>query len=257
MLLNLESSVIVSPCPLLPAEVAEDFLPQAFMPVPRDSAWVPLELDLAGHLDSRGEFDLAKLEAALRLCVDEGERLHDSTEWAGPLLEYDSWLNRRLAIAVRGIGDVVAIRGDDPATLNVLRELEQLVEWVCRTLHQYSQSLAAGRNWCPAIDQAGALTSKIGLSKRWSGHWKRAVQSVAVRHRNLTTISPWDVFPRGKRAEMRYSDLLPLTRFADSLSFQCETDISGWNANEFKGFQERVSAIARSGRGAGLIAKQV
>jgi len=65
------------------------------------------------------------------------------------------------------------------------------------------------------------------------------------------------VSPRGKPADLRYADLLPLTRYADSLSFQRDVGIAHWNVNEFKSFCERVSAIRHCNGGAGLVAKQV
>jgi len=257
MLLNLEHPVVASRCPLLAAEKAPDFLPQVCMPVPRNSAWVPLELDLLHYTNNDGQIREAELIVAMHNLVDEGDRLHDQIEWSAPVIEYDSWLNRRLAIAVRGLGDIVSKRDADPGSLDVLRDMEQLAQWVCETVHQRSRSLAAGSNWCPALDKAGALVLEKGRSTRWRRRWRKAVQSVAVRHRNLTTMSPWDVFPRGKPADLRYADLLPLLRFADSLSFQCDASIRRWNANEFNSFRERVSAIARTGRGAGLVAEQV
>jgi hypothetical protein len=94
-------------------------------------------------------------------------------------------------------------------------------------------------------------------SGAWERRWKKALRDVAVRHLNLTTISPWDVFPREKQADLRYADLLPLMRFADSLAFQCNVSIAHWNVNEFNGFYERVSAIVRSNGAAGLVAKQL
>jgi len=195
------------------------------------------------------------LEEALIAAVDDGERLHDQTVWSEPLIEYDSWLNRRLAIALRGWGDIVDLRGTDPGSLESLREMEQLAEWCCLTLHARSRQMAEQRSWCPALDEAGALVGQ--QSRSWGRRWKKAIQSVAVRHRNLTTISPWDVFPRESEADLRYANLLPLTRFADSLSFQRDVSIAHWNVNEFKGFYERVSAIRRCNGGAGLVAKQV
>ena len=200
---------------------------------------------------------MADLESALAACVDNGDRLHDQTDWAEPLIEYDSWLNRRLAIALRGWGDIVERRGADPGSLQTLREMEELAEWACQTLHNRSRHLALQSNWCPALDEAGALVMQKKQSRAWGRRWKKALQDVAIRHRNLTSISPWDVFPRGKQADLRYADLLPLTRFADSLSFQRDVSIAHWNANDFKGFYERVLAIVRCNGGAGFVAKQV
>lgn len=227
------------------------------MPVPSHSAWIPLELDLSAYAGPKGDLSMTELESALIACVDDGDRLHDQTEWPEPLIEYDSWLNRRLAIALRGWGDIVRKKGSDPFSLQTLREMEQLAEWACLTLHNRSRHLALHNNWCPALDEAGALVMQKKQSRAWGRRWKKAVQDVAVRHRNLTTISPWDVFPRQKQADLRYADLLPLTRFADSLSFQRDVSISHWNVNDFKGFYERVAAIVRCSSDAALVAKQV
>ena len=87
--------------------------------------------------------------------------------------------------------------------------------------------------------------------------WQRAVGSNAIRHRNLLTLSPWDVFPREQPADYRYVNLLPLLACANSVSFRRDVDICHWNVKEFKGFFERVSAILRSSGETRLIAKQV
>lgn len=257
MFLLVEPSVVTSPCPLLPAETADEFLPAACMPVPRGSAWIAMELNLADYAERNGDVRQGELQKALHACVDDGDILHDQTDWGEACMKRDSWLNRRLAIAVRGWGDLVALRGDDPGSLHTLRAMEDLAEWVCATVHTRSRQLAAQSAWCPALDEAGKRMLQNGSSCRWRSRWKRAVASVAVRHRNLTTMSPWDIFPANQPADLRYIDLLPLTRFADSLSFQREVTIKHWDASDFKGFHEHVSAIVRCNRGAGLIAKQV
>lgn len=257
MFLVLEPSVVTSRCPLLEAEVAKDFLPQVCMRVPTGSAWIPHEFDLACYANDAGEISESIVASALVNCVNRLDKLHDKTQWPEPSIEYDSWLNRRLAIVLRGWGDIVARRGADPKALATLREMEALAEWICSLLHQRSQELARTGSWCPALDEAGALLSKNRHFRPWGRRWKKAIREVAVRHRNLTTISPWDVFPRGKSANLDYSNLLPLMRFADSLSFQRDVSISHWNVNDFKGFYERVAAIVRCNEGRGLVAKQV
>ncbi|MCH9695140.1 MAG: hypothetical protein K0U72_11585 [Gammaproteobacteria bacterium] len=250
-------SFVSSRCPLLAQEEAVGFLPSVHMPVPRDSAWVPMQVDLYGFLSHNGDIDLPALEQAVASAVDNGDALHDVTEWREPLIEYDSWLNRRLAIVIRGWGDIVAARGADPRALATLRDMEQLAEHVCLSAHTRSMQLAISDEWCPALDEAGAEVLHKRQSHDWNLRWREAVAAVAVRHRNLTTMSPWDVFPRGKRADLSYQDLLPLMRFADSLSFQCDVSISHWNANEFKGFRRRAEAVLQCNSGAGFVAKQV
>ncbi len=257
MYLPFESSVVTSPCPLLPPESAEEFLPSACMTVPKNSAWVAMQVNVVDYASPSGEIDEAALTSALRRCVDEGDREHDEADWREPLVEYDSWLNRRLAIALRGWGDLVAMRGEDPGDIATLRRLEELARWMIEILCSRSRALANGSNWCPALDEAGARVVSKSAGPGWRFRWRRAILDVAVRHRNLTTMSPWDVFPRQNPADLRYADLLPLLRFADSLSFQRDVSISRWNANDFKGFHERVGAILRCNNGAGLVAKQV
>jgi hypothetical protein len=257
MFLVIEPAVVNSPCPLLAAEVAADFSPEVCMRIPRHSAWVAQEVDLSLYLDDSGNILEPALKSALISCVDDGDRQHDQTEWLEPLVEYDSWLNRRLAIALRGWGDIVEKRKADPCSLRTLRDIEETAEWACCTLYARSRELALHGNWCPALDEAGASVVHKRRSRAWGRRWKSAVQEVAVRHRNLTTISPWDVFPRGKNADLQYRDLLPILRFADSLSFQRDVTISHWNVNDFKGFYDNVAAIVRCNGGAGLVAKQV
>jgi len=257
MFLVIPSAVVASPCPLLPDEPAAEFSPQVCMQVPSHSAWIPLEMDMAAYADDSGQLSMADLERALVACVDNGDQLHDQTNWAEPLIEYDSWLNRRLAIALRGFGDIADRRRADPGSLQTLRDMEELAEWACQVLYNRSRYLARKSNWCPALDEAGALVLQKKQSRLWGRRWKKALREVAVRHRNLSTISPWDVFPREKQADLRYADLLPLTRFADSLAFQSDVSIAHWNVNDFNGFYERVSAIVRSNGAAGLVAKRV
>ena len=212
---------------------------------------------MAAYADEKGQLSMSDLESALVACVDHGDQLHDQTDWPEPKIEYDSWLNRRLAIALRGWGDIAERRSADPGLLQTLRDMEELVEWACQVLHSRSRYLARKSSWCPALDEAGALVMQTTQSRAWGRRWKKALRNVAVRHRNLTTISPWDVFPREKQADLAYADLLPLMRFADSLSFQRDVSISHWNINDFNGFYERVSAIVRCNGDAGLVAKQV
>ena len=257
MYFELEHAVVSSPCPLLAPERAEEFLPAACMAVPKNSAWIALQLDLSEFLTSENRIDRQALRHSLQDCVERGDRLHDETEWEAPTVQYDSWRNRRLAIALRGWGDIVERQALDPQAIETRYRLERLAGWVCAELHARSRELANGRNWCPAIEEAGTRVLQNDASRLWRWRWTRAIAEVAVRHRNLTTISPWDLFPRQRPADLRFADLLPLVRFADSLSFQRDVDISHWKASEFKAFRQRVAAELRCHNGAGLIAKRV
>jgi len=248
-------TVVSSPCPLLAEETADTVCSATGMQVPQASAWVPFEVDLSHFLNSNGDIRLQALEKALTECVDKGEQHHDACRWGATSLKYDSWLNRRLAVAIRGWGGVVQRRGDDPRRFRTLRELLELAEFVTATLVTRSRALAEQRGHCPALDVTD--THLAGSGPEMRARWRRAVDDTALRHRNLTMMSPWDVFPAGEPADLAYVDLLPLLRCANCVSFQRGVDISHWNVNEFRRFYERISAILQGGSDAGLIAKQV
>ncbi len=248
-------TVVSSPCSLLAEEHADTLCLSTGMQVPLSSAWVSRQVDLASFVLANGEIRLAALEKALVECVDSGEAMHDAAGWDNPALQSDSRLNRRLAIAVRGWGAVAALRGADPGEFATLTALEQLARHVRAILESRSRELAIEHGHCPVLDLEGMRIGRY--SDELMSRWQNALESSAVRHRNLLMMSPWDVFPHGQPADLRYMDLLPLLRCANSLSFQRDVDIGHWNVNEFRGFYERVSAILTQGDGTGLIAKQV
>jgi len=248
-------AVVSSPCPLLPDESANAVLVATLTQVPSDSAWIPLELDLAAYLRSDGSVRQSSLDAALRGMVEEGERCHDVARWDSPTQHRDSWLNRRLSVFVRGWGDLVALRRDDPASLDTLQELRALADHVATVLADASRQLANQNGYCPSLDAGGARVLQHG--SEMNARWRRAIVENALRHRNLLTLSPWDVFPRHEPADVRYTNLLPILNCANSVSFRRDVDIRHWNVKEFKGFYDRVSAILRCNRDLPVVAKQV
>lgn len=248
-------TVVSSPCPLLAEENADAILPSSGIQVPRNSAWIPLQVDIMRFARRNGDIRLAALENALNSCVDKGDLLHDTRDWVSPLESHDSWLNRRLAVAIRGWGDLVRLRRADPGALRTLHELEELADFIGKTLRARSRAQARERGYCPAVDVAGTRISKSDAEI--GQRWRRAVSRTALRHRNLTTMSAWDVFPRNRSADPRYIDLLPLLRCANCVSFRRDVDIANWNMSDYRRFYERVSAVLRRKLDAGQIAKQV
>lgn len=248
-------AVVSSPCPLLPDEVANAMLVATLTQVPSDSAWVPLEVDLAAYIRSDGSLRRRSLDAALRGKVEEGDRRHDETRWENIAQHRDSWLNRRLSVFVRGWGDLVALRRADPESLQTLQELRRLADHVLTVLAESSRRLANQDGYCPALDVAGARVLQHG--REMNARWRSAVMDNALRHRNLLTLSPWDVFPRQSKADARYTNLLPVLKCANSVSFRRDVDIRHWNVREYKGFYDRVRAILRHKRDIPVVAKQV
>ena len=248
-------AAVVSSCPLLPDEAAEAVYMPTLSLVPGDTAWVSFELDLTRYAGARGDLRMAQLEAKLRECVTAGERRHDTSEWANSEISHDSVMNRRISLLVRGWGDLVRRRKDDPVSLSVLGELERLAHHIEAVLVDASRDIATRNGYCPAIDAAGASVQRHG--HEMAERWQRAVLENALRHRNLLTLSPWDVFPRHDEADARYMNLLPIIRRANSVSFRRDAHIGHWSVAEFRSFHERVGAILRRSGDASLIAKQV
>jgi hypothetical protein len=248
-------AVVSSPCPLLPDERVNGVLAASLTLVPTGSAWASIDVDLAKYTRPDGELRTSVFESALRGSVERAERSHDGSYWSHSAEASDSRLNRRLSIFVRGWGDLVARRGQDPANHAVLGCLRELAANVSRVLVAASRAMAEERGYCPAIDVAGARVLQHG--EEMNARWRRAIAENAIRHRNLLTLSPWDVFPRDCPADPRFANLLPILSHADSVSLRRDADISHWNVNEFRQFHERVAAILRCSSEQDLIAKRV
>ena len=216
-------AVVSSPCPLLPDEAADAVLLETGVQVPGATAWATSQLDIMTFTSATGEVSIERLDAELADCVARGEARHEDGNWASSCLAHDSHLNRRLAIWVRGWGSLVARRGDDPRQLATLRRLEDLAAHVRETLRQASLRLARDRGHCAAIDVTGARILQHGTEMH--ARWRRAIDASALRHRNLLTLSPWDIFPTGMPADAGHLDLLPLLACADSVTFHRDVDI--------------------------------
>jgi len=248
-------AVATSACPLLADEAATSLDTSLQCAVPFASAWVGEVVDLVKYTRGNGELRLAALEAALRSCVERGDQSHDTGEWSTAEMAVDSRMNRRLSIFVRGWGCLVRMRGADPCALSTLRDIEQLADFVVEMLRSVSHQLARDRGHCPSLDASGARVSEIGAEM--GARWRRALDDNALRHRNLVTMSPWDLFPRDGPADLRFADLVPLIDRANTVSFLREVDITHWNPSDFRGFHERVAACLGRRSDARAIAKPV
>jgi hypothetical protein len=248
-------AVVTSACPLLPDETADATLIASLTQVPGGSAWTSFEVDLVSYARRDGSLCHERLEAALRACVEEGERQHDETRWTDQRQVADSNNNRRLSVFVRGWGDLVAMRSEDPGRLETLGAIEALCSHILDVLADASRSLAKDIGYCPVLDLAGARVVHHG--HEMNARWRRAVLENGLRNRNLLTLSPWDVFPRGRPADFTYMNLLPVVRKAHSVSMRRDVDISSWDARDFRAFHQRVSAILRGMSETPLVARQV
>ena len=251
--------LVIPQCPLLSAERALAIVSPVGLQVPEESAWVTMRIDLARFAPPNGVINERALQQSLETCVDVGEKLHDVLCWPTPDMRHDAWLNRRLAIVVVGLGDLLRIKCFEPGTHDSLRFLNQLLLWVRATLQSRSRAIAAHSEQLPAItlsDPSHNLPCG-GIREDWQRRWREAVQASLVRHRNLLALSPWSLFPANAPADFRYAELLPLLRHADACAFNKTVSIAHWNLKEFKCFHQRAKAVLQQRGATSLIADHV
>lgn len=244
--------VISSPCPLLPPENASGILLPGGLQVPPGTAWIQMQLDVTGYADEKGEIDEFALHKCLRLCIETGESMHDEIDWLTAAMRHDAWLNRRLAISVRGIGDLAELRGLDPQCFAAQKDLGRILQDVRDVVDACSRQLALQTQPLPSLEMHDAC-----CDADWKERWQKALRLSAMRHRNLLAMSPWSLFPSSGPADSRYSDLLPLLQYADVCSFPPPPCLQDWNINEFKHFHHRISAVLERKDARQLIAEQV
>jgi len=251
--------LVMSPCPLLSSEVARGVSPTSGLQVPLGTAWTPMQVNLTRFAKGHGELNELALREFLQRCVELGESSHDNVDWPTASMRHDSWLNRRIAITVVGIGDLTKLWSMDPRSFTTLKELSDMLEQVRGAINDHSRQLALQKECLPALDLSdpsrgpGCDIVQLGWQKRW----RKALDFAAVRHRNLIAMSPWAVFPTGTSADSSYSDLLPLLEFFDVCGFPGTPCLRHWKPNEYKDFHRRAWAVLERKDARQLFAEQV
>ncbi len=253
------ASAVTTRCPLLGDEAAVGILPELGLQVPPETAWLPLEIDITGFSDGRGRLQLRDLDAALRLAVDKADLLLERLHWPLPELAVDAWQNRRLAVSVGGIGDLVAERGADPGDLHTLQWIDRVVTRMHTVLWHRSRARAVEAEPLPALlrsDFGAAFASDVHRCD-WQARWRRALTNAAVRHRNMLVMSPYSLFPAAARGNSGFADLLPVLHHADGFGFACPPADVFRNRREFKSFHRRAWAVMQRRNAASLVAAGV
>ncbi|MEX2496624.1 MAG: hypothetical protein WD448_11070 [Woeseia sp.] len=250
---------VTTRCPLLGDEAATAILPAQGLQAPVASAWLPLELDLMDFSDGHGRLRWPALQDALERAVDEGDEILDQLHWPLPEQRSDAWQNRRLAVTVDGVGDLVMQRGADPGNLRCLQWIDSTVARIHEVLWQRSRLRAGATEPLPALLAAcPSVRWNCDIKKSdWDSRWRSAVASSAVRHRNLLVMSPYSVLPSRAASVANFIDLLPVLRHADAFSFS-QPRVRGFRScDEFANFHRRAWAVMQRRNAASLVAAGV
>jgi len=235
---------VSSQCRLLPGETANGVIPCTDIQAPTGSAWVNVPVDISSFADNDGDLDEEALERTIRAGVEAGDETHSLARWPTAQMRHDGWLNRRLAINLAGIGTLVQRRDADATRFQTLEEMCRLIRRIRDVALTQSQCLASSKGNVPALEQGDPARLMPGGQSRdgWSRRWQQEVSATAVRHRNLLVISPWSIFPPDV-ADLRYANLLPVLRYADTCSFGPPPELAGWNLKDFKSFHQQAAAV--------------
>ena len=249
---------VTTPCPLLADEAVGAVLPQTQLQVPVGSAWLQFGVNLGRFPGASHGLCEKTLEQVLRACVELGESLHDDVRWPTAQMRADAWMNRRLGIAIHGLGDLVLRKAMDPRAFSTFEYLGRLLQRVRHILWDQSRAIALRGAHVPAIERTnpGRMLPNGARRDDWHRRWSDAVASAAIRHRNLLVLSPWSVFPEDRPAEFRFADLLPVLRFADGCTLAGAPDLRHWNVNTFKAFHLRACAVLQQRDAAHQIAER-
>lgn len=246
-------------CPLLADEVAASVLPVSGLQVPVDSAWLPMSLPLLHFADDSGEIRWDQLLPALASGVELAEKIMDQLCWTQPGQRSDARLNRRLAMSITGLGDLVVRRGLDPENLTTLRWLSAIAVRIRKSLWYHSGQLARNLGCLPALCNSDPSSGWEDSAQRenWRRRWRVALEKSGVRHRNMLILSPYSVLPSSGACNAGYTDLLPVVACADAWSFADAPKFSGWSLHEYKVFHRRAWAVIQGCKTGSLVAAGV
>jgi len=246
-------------CPLLADESTASILPVHGIQVPADSAWLPVSLALPRFADDSGDLEWRQLLRALVGGVELLDKIMDRLQWPHPGQQADARLNRRLAISITGLGDLVARRRLDPEDLDTLRWLSAIIVRIRKILWQRSSQMARINGCLPALcgSDPSARWDDCAHRESWQHRWRIALEKSAVRHRNMLILSPYSVLPSTTVGDAGYTDLLPVIANADAWSFADVPSFRGWNLDEYKTFHKRAWAVIQGCKTGTLVAAGV
>lgn len=187
-------------------------MPDSLFEVSADTAWMMLEID-ATKLGSP-----TQLRVQLSDCLRFADNLIDEIAWQRPMLQLDALLNRRVAIHINRLGDLLCRHSMNPSSVDTFRWLKRWLRFVRRCFVHESMLLARRRGPFPELganELIAELTPRYGVNDA-----RRLVQNRCLRHRHLLALSPFALFPNEPvaHADEHWLNLIPAIDCADALT---------------------------------------
>jgi hypothetical protein len=192
-------------------ERGECVMPTSLFEVPAETAWLVLNIDACRMGAPR------RLREQLATCLRFADNLIDNVEWHRSGHRLDAVLNRRVAIHITGIGDMLLQQQRDPENTDTFNELRRWLLFVRRCFVHESVRLARSRGPFPELgvnELVTTLTPHYGVRNA-----RRLVAHRSMRHRHLLALSPLSILPTSAAVPRldRWLKLIPAIACADTL----------------------------------------
>lgn len=225
------------------SERGQCVMPVGLFEAPAGSAWIMLELNAARLAPP------PLLRQQLATCLRFADNLIDVQDWPQPRLRMDALLNRRIALHLVGIGQLVADAGLDPASFSTLQQVQRWLVFVRKCFVRESRLLARNRGPFPAFgadELVASLAPRYGVADA-----NRLVRNRSLRHRHLLALSPFAVFPDSPdvAADEHALSLLPAISCADILTMYGKDMRRRMRLGSWSRLLQMTGALAASGSG--------
>lgn len=225
------------------SERGQCVMPVGLFEAPASSAWIMLELNAARLAPP------PLLRQQLATCLRFADNLIDVQDWPQPRLRMDALLNRRIALHLVGIGQLVADAGLDPASFSTLQQVQRWLVFVRKCFVRESRLLARNRGPFPAFgadELVASLAPRYGVADA-----NRLVRNRSLRHRHLLALSPFAVFPDSPdvAADEHALSLLPAISCADILTMYGKDMRRRMRLGSWSRLLQMTGALAASGSG--------